>query len=168
MTAVIIANIISFVGSLIMVTMGLLRTKKQILLAQCAQCGLMSVSNILLGGWTGLVANVLTVLRNLVCFRRPFTAALRIGFIALQILLSAFTNTLGLIGWLPVGASVLFTWFMDGEDPLRLKAAIIGAQAMWLVYDLTILNYAGAVFDALTMVTSGVSIFTVLRSRKRA
>jgi len=161
MPIVLIANIISLAGCVIMVVIGLLKTKRQILTAQCVQCGLLGVANLMLGGTTGFVTNVVTVLRNLICFRVPFSTGLKLFFIVIQIALAIPANKLGIVGLLPVMAAVLFTWFLDTDSPIRLKLVIIAAQLMWLIYDVTILNYTGAAFDALTIVTNAVSIRTM-------
>lgn len=49
MDIVLIANIISFVGAVIMVISGLLKTKRTILIAQNVQFSIQAVGNIMLG-----------------------------------------------------------------------------------------------------------------------
>ena len=55
MNIVLIANIISFVGAVIMVVSGLLKTKRTILIAQNIQFAIQAVGNILLGDFSGAV-----------------------------------------------------------------------------------------------------------------
>ena len=64
MNIVLIANIISFVGAVIMVVSGLLKTKRTILIAQNIQFAIQAVGNILLGGYSGAAINLISIVRN--------------------------------------------------------------------------------------------------------
>ena len=151
MNIVIIANIISFIGSLLMVSMGLIKRKKNVLIVQCFQCGLMGIGNLMLGGVSGFLVDMITIVRNLISFRREFTTPFKIGFIAILAVLNCFTNKLGIIGWLPVVAGGLFTWFLDTKNDIVIKINCIAGQIMWAVFDFAILNYSAFVFDAVTL-----------------
>ena len=67
--SIIVANIISIVSCTMMVLIGLIKNKNKILAAQCVQFTLMGVSHYLLGGMGGVVATVVSILRNLVFFK---------------------------------------------------------------------------------------------------
>ena len=62
-----IANIIDFLASMLMVASGSIKKKAQILAVQIIQLLMQSVSMLLLGGITGAVNNVLSCLRNYLC-----------------------------------------------------------------------------------------------------
>lgn len=166
LSIVLIGNLISFTGAMVMIAIGLLKSKKSILVAQCFQFAVMGIGNLVLGGVTGFISNVVSIVRNLICFRWAFTLPLKLFFIALQILLSAHVNTMGLIGWLPIIAACLFTWFLDTPNEIFLKQVIILAQVLWMVYDFTLCNYASTLFDVLTVATTLVGIFRIQKSRQ--
>ena len=105
MNTLLIGNLISGIGCLIMVGIGLLRKKSHILIAQCVQCGFMGFGNLILGGTSGFIANIVTILRNLVFVKCKSTTALKIFFIALQVVLSLGSLEDGLICWLPIFAA---------------------------------------------------------------
>ena len=63
---IIIANIIALIASIVMVYSGYLKTKKKIIYAQSIQIGLLVVSNIILGGITGAIINLI----NCICYLR--------------------------------------------------------------------------------------------------
>ncbi len=54
MNPILIGNIISFAGAIIMVLIGLIKERKKILSAQIAQFALMGLGNLVLGGVTAL------------------------------------------------------------------------------------------------------------------
>lgn len=165
MNTLLIGNAVAMIGCTIMVGIGFLRKKNHILIAQSLQCLFMGAGNLILGGVTGFISNMVTILRNLVFARRAVTTPLKLFFIALQILLSLGSLGTGLIGWLPVLAAVVFTWFLDTNSEVTLKIIIISTLAMWLVYDLYYRNYVASIFDVLTICSNSVNLFLMKRNK---
>ena len=118
---VLIANIVALVGSLLMVGVGLLKKKNQILLIQCVQFSIQGAANLLLGGITGAIANAVSIARNLFCLKFEYTACWKVIFLAVQVMLSLGTNNLGMLGWLPVISAMIYTWFLDVKDEVQLN-----------------------------------------------
>ena len=168
MNIVLIANIISFIGCLLMVAIGLIRERRKILLTQCVMWAILTVSNLMLGGVTGAVSNSISIVRNLYSLKRPLTLPVKIGFIAVQTAITAFTNELGLIGWLPTLAAATFTFLMDVKDAVTLKYVIIFGQTLWGIFDFSIRNYTACAFDVMTVVSTCVGIVMLLAGRRAA
>lgn len=166
MNTLLLGNIISGIGCLIMVGIGLLQKKSHILIAQSIQCCFMGFGNLVLGGVSGFIANIVTIVRNLVFVKQPVTTGLKLFFIGLQILLSLSSLGDGLICWLPILAAALFTWFLDLEDEARLKAVILTTQVMWLIYDIYYRNYAATTFDIMTMISNCVGLYMICKKRQ--
>lgn len=166
MDMVLLGNIVAFIGCMIMVYIGILKTKKGILAAQCVQCVFMGAGNFILGAGPGVISNVLNIVRNLVSFRWKFGVWHKAVFCLAQVVLTAIVNEHGIIGWLPVVAGVLFTCYMDkGEE--KLKYVIIAGQVMWAVYDLVMKNYTGCFFDLLTLGTNLIGLYRVRKDLKK-
>lgn len=168
MRLILIGNIISFLGCLLMVSIGFLKTKQQILGVQCLQFSLMGVSNFLLGGISGTISNLVSVVRNLVFFKAKVTIPLKLAFIALQVLLSLGTIRVSPLEWLPVLAAGAFTWFLDVKNEVTLKAVIIATFFLWVVYDLCHQNYVAMTFDILSIFSNAAGIFMILKAGKAA
>lgn len=168
MNLILIANVISFLGCLLMVSIGFLRKKEQILGVQCLQFSLMGVSNFLLGGISGTISNVVSVLRNLVFFKAKVTMPLKLGFISLQILLSLGAIRKSPLEWLPVLAAGAFTWFLDVKSEVILKIVMIGTFFLWVVYDLYHKNYVAMTFDVLSIFSNIVGIYMIHKTKKTA
>lgn len=165
MSVLLIGNIISFIGALVMVATGLIKTKKKILITQCFQYGIMGIGNLILGGITGCIANVVSILRNIVGCKIDLTLPLKIFFIIIQIIPTYFLNNMGIVGWLPTFAACIFTFFLDTKNEIVIKLLIILSQIMWGIFDFTISNFAGLTFDILTIITNFIGIFMVKKNK---
>ena len=149
-----------------MVLTGLIKNKNKILIVQCVQFTLMGVSHYLLGGFGGVVATIVSILRNLVFFRFKISVPLKIGFIALSIGLSLGTMTLNPITWFPMLATSIFTWVLDCEDIIKFKNVMIFTVCLWFVYDAYYLNFVSAAFDAFTIISTGYSVWQIKKEQK--
>ena len=165
MNLLVLGNGISMIGCLIMVAIGFLKKKSHILLAQSVQCGFMGFGNLILGGVSGFIANVVSILRNLIFARLSVTVPLKVFFIALQVVLSLGSLGDGLVCWLPVLASAVFTWFLDTKSEAKLKLVILTTQVMWLIYDIYYRNFVAASFDVLTMISNTIGFFMVQKAK---
>lgn len=165
MNLLLIGNAVSMIGCMIMVAVGFLKKKSHILIAQSIQCCFMGCGNLVLGGVSGFICNIVTIARNLVFVKYPVTTKLKIFFIGLQAVLSVNTLRTGFIGWLPLIAAALFTWYLDTTSTARLKIIILCTQIMWLIYDLYYRNYAAAAFDVMTFISNLIGFFMVRKKR---
>ena len=160
-----IGNAVSMIGCLIMVLIGLLKQKSHILIAQSVQCLFMGAGNLILGGVSGFISNIVTIIRNLVFLKFRNTAALKVFFILLQLILSLGSLTDGFISWLPLIAAALFTWCMDTRSPAKLKICILCTQVMWLAYDLYYRNFVASAFDVMTFISNVIGLYMVCRKK---
>jgi 16S rRNA (cytosine1402-N4)-methyltransferase len=64
MNTLLIGNAISMIGCLIMVGIGFLKKKNHILIAQSVQCLFIGSGNLILGGISGFICNMVTIIRN--------------------------------------------------------------------------------------------------------
>ena len=165
MNTFLIGNLISGIGCLIMVGIGLLRKNSHILLAQCVQCGFMGFGNLILGGVSGFICNIVTIFRNLIFVKYPATTGLKIGFILLQLVLSLGSLSAGIIGWLPLIAAAVFTWYLDTTSAVKLKLVILFTQVLWLIYDLYYRNYVASGFDVMTMCSNLIGLYLILKKK---
>ncbi len=161
-----LGNIAAFIGCVIMVAIGLIKKKEHILTAQCFQFAFMGLGNLALGATAGFISNLVSIVRNLVFTRIRPTFALKIGFIAVQALLTLLIGGTALIEWLPVIAVVVYTWFLDIKNAVAFKLMIIGTQLLWTVYDLYYQNYVAFTFDLLTMVSTVIGIIRIKKEKR--
>ena len=165
MNTVVIGNIICFAASIIMTLIGLIKNKKRFLTAQCGMNGLFALGNYVLGGISGTIVNIVTMLRNIFCLKWKMKTWSKLVFIALQIALAIASDCSGIIMWLPIISNCVFTWFMDSEDMVLLKVILIISQLLWAVFDYSIINYATVPFDIAAAVTNTVALVSILKDR---
>ena len=163
MNPLLLGNAVAMIGCLIMVFIGFLKKKHHILIAQCIQCVFMGVGNLVLGGISGFICNIVTILRNLVFLKFRNTTFLKVFFILLQFVLSIGTLSLGFISWLPILSAALFTWYMDTKSEAKLKIVILCTQVMWLTYDLYFRNYVASAFDVMTFLSNCIGLYWICK-----
>ncbi len=164
---VLLGNIVSFAGSVLMVSIGLIKRKKHILIAQCFMFGILGAANLILSGITGAAANLFSIVRNLLCLKIRFDTKWKLGFIAVQIVMGLLLGTTGIIAWLPLLAACVFTWFLDTTDEKLLKLIIIIGNSMWAAYDISTRNYTSLVFDILTVISNIIGICMLRKDAKK-
>jgi len=161
-------NVISFFGCLMMVAIGFIKRKEQVLAAQCGQFGLQAVANLLLGSVSGCVSGLVGIVRIVVFTRvRKVTGWLKLGFIVLHAALTFVFGAHTLVQWLPMLAMVAYTWYLDTEDALLFKVVNLLGVCMWLVHDVHYINYSAMVFDVLTIISTTTGAVLLLRDRKK-
>ena len=164
MDPVVIGNVVSFIGAMFMIAIGFLKRKRHILVAQCFQFGIMGAGQWILGGITGVISNLVSIVRNLVCMWLPFRLPLKLTFMLIQVLMTLAVKPVGLVAWFPTVAACLYTWFLDTKKETLLKIVIIACQLLWIVYDASIQNYSALIFDVFTVFSNLVGIFMIQKS----
>lgn len=162
---ILLGNLVSFLGCVLMVAIGFIRKKERILLVQCFQLALMGAGNWILGAFSGVIANLVGIARNLIFTKKQVTPPMKLLFIAVQVLLSLSALKNGMIEWLPILSAGLFTWFLDTKKETTLKRIIIITTFLWLVYDLWYQNYVAMTFDALTILSNAIGIYMVRKQK---
>ena len=166
MNIILIANIVSLIGSIIMVSVGFIQTKRNILIAQSMQLTFMGIANLMLGGVTGFIADIVSVIRNITASKVIFTTKIKALFIILIIGVSLPFNTNGSLGLIPIICGIIFTLVLDQKDERILKCAIIIAQVLFSIYDFCILNYTGFIFDILTIISNLIGIYMLFKNKR--
>ena len=158
---IVIGNIIALIASIIMVYSGYLKEKKKILYTQTIQIGLSVLSNIILGGITGAIINVISCIRNILCYKEKLNNVAKFILIVLATVLSLCFNNLGLIGLLPLISTITYVLLMNIKDVIKYKYLNIFTMIIWLIYDLYIKSYTSACFDFMNIVANIVSIIQI-------
>ena len=158
MNTLLIGNIIGFIGALSMVLVGLQKNKKNILVAQNIQMFLLTISNLILGGITGAIVNIIGIFRNYLCIKDKLNPFWIENITIATVLLGVLCNTDGIIGYLPCIATLIFLFCMNMKDVITFKYIIGFIMLLWFVYDMCIMSYTTAIFDIVTFFTTMVTI----------
>ena len=166
--AVIAANIIDFLAAILQVGSGSIKQKSKILMVQILQLLMQAVSMLLLGGVTGAVSNVLSCYRNYLCYKEKLTPFWKALLIAASILMTVFLNNQGWLGIIPAAVCTVFILLMNLRDPVQFKLLVALSFVPWLVYHFLLGSFVGAIFDALTIASNGVTLWAMLKEKKNS
>lgn len=178
----ILGHVSSAIACVIMVAIGFLKKKDQVVLGQCFQLGFLGVGNFFLGATSGGIGNVLGVIRNLILPNSKKPLVWKIVFIAVQIILSLIfwkgtmnsctdpdrLAILKWIYWIPVLYTIILTSVLDTKNVNVFRVAIIIAQATFCFFDGFYHNYFAFIANILTVLSNGYSIFADKRAAKKA
>ena len=67
-------------------------------------------------------------------------------------------NNGGIAGWLPAVNLFIFTYFLGMGGAMGIKALIFITTCGWAIYDFSITNYVGFVFDILTLISCIIGV----------
>ena len=164
---IIIANVIDFVAALIQVGSGSIKKKSNILVVQIIQLLMQGVSMLLLGGITGAISNVLSCYRNYLCYKEKLNRVWKGILIAASIAMTLLFNNQGWLGIIPVAVCTVYILLMDVKDPIKFKLLVTLSFVPWIIYHFALKLYVAAIFDAVSVVTSAVTLCLMMRGKKR-
>ncbi|MCD8014950.1 MAG: YgjV family protein [Lachnospiraceae bacterium] len=156
-------NIMSLIGSLLMVSIGFINDKKKFLLAQCGQFTIMAIGNLFLGAYAGTISNVIGIVRNLTFSRTASTNALKVFFIIAQLTITLANGIHSAVELCPVFSTIIFTGSIDAKSTVRFKIILILAQVFWMIYDFYYHNYTAFLFDILTVLSNVCGVAALIR-----
>lgn len=155
---IIIGNIIALIASILMIYSGILKKPKEVIYIQSVQIGLLTASNIILGGIPGAIVNSINLIRNIICYKGKLKTLIKIIITIIMTSLCIKFNTLGIIGYFPLICSVMYTWLIDIKDAKKFKYINIINLLFWMIYDFYILSFASALFDFGTIITNIIAV----------
>lgn len=165
MIPILIANIIDFIASMVQIYSGTIKDKGKILLFQILQLGIQTISMLLLGAIPGAISNVLSCIRNYLCYKNIFTWPIKIILIVLSFILTILFNNQGLLGYLPFVVCTVYVLLMDIKDPVKFKLLVTLTFVPWVFYFFIIKSYTGAFFAAATVITN---FYTLTKMKQQA
>ena len=154
----VLGNIIALIAAILMACVGIIKSKKKILIVQSIQIGLFVISNFLLNGISGAIINIISFIRNILCYKDILGIKEKIVLTILSVVLTIIYNNHGLIGYMPLIGMTVYLWLMNTKDIIKFKLLIIFTIICWAVYDFTIKSYTSCAFDLLGILTNLLSI----------
>jgi hypothetical protein len=141
------------------------KTTRGVLLVQSVSQIIYGIGSVVLGGYSGAVQNVMSVLRNFVAIKKIDSKALKWVMVILGVVLGALFNNLGIWGWLPILANLEYTlavfYFKDNQR--ALKIAFLISVVLFAVFNGIILSIVGVVTNMIVLITG---IIALVREKK--
>lgn len=134
----------------------LFHSTKRIIGIQTINLVLSTVAGILLQGYSGAVQDAVSLIRNLVVLTGRQNRVLSVLFVAASLILGFLFNNRGVIGVLPIVASVQYAVVVLNPKTSEwiLKASIFFNTVCWAIYSFYLYNYVNAIANVVIAVTA--------------
>ena len=169
MNTLILGNLISLGASVCLAASCCAKNKKSAYRLQAAESAVLCGSYLVFSAWAGLVTQVLSVLRNLLVIRGKFSVKWMVFFTALAVVLGVAVNDRGLIGLLPVAATVQLTLCNHFCRTLKqVKVSFLVTAFQWLTFSFCIGDYVNAATQVVVMTLCVISLVRLTRKERKA
>lgn len=168
MTNLYIANGISFVAAIFTFASCYSKDTKRIYFYQVGQCLVLAVANLFFGSYAGIVTLALCALRNYLLGVDKFNKVFCISIASLMLILGALINNNGSVGWIVIGANVIYTiggYFAKRE--LTIKLNIILDLVLWIIYEILIFDIPSLIADVIGVVIAIGAIVRIMKEKKK-
>lgn len=163
-----LAQGVGFVATAFMFISFQQRTTKGIILFQIISTSLFALHFFLLGAYSGCVANVLGVVRNLIFVHRGKPWADKrfwlYGFCA-AFVVSGILTWQNLSSILPIIGMILGTVALYSTVPFRTRCISLGCSASWLTYNVISRSVPGALTETLAICSIIIAMFKYDRKK---
>ena len=158
--SIIIGNICSLLAMITDSISSTQKTAKRVLWVQNLSQLIYMIGSIILKGYSAVVQNVVSIIRNLVAIREINSKVVEWILVVLGVVMGIYFNNLGLVGYLPVAANLLYTVaiFKCQNNERALKIVFAICVGMFSVFNLAILNFVGAITNLVVLITTVIML----------
>lgn len=159
---ILIGNFISFLASLALAAGCLMKEPKKVYAMQVAENLILCASSAVFGSWSGISTLLISTARNVLLVKGRFDKRMMVLFSVLVAACGLWVNNRGLIGMLPVFATVILTVCnYYAKDIAAIKWSLVVNLALWAVYFFAIRDIASGVTQVAVM---AVTLGSILRN----
>ena len=164
---IILGNIISFVAAGFMFASGWTKDRDRTFLYQILENLVLCAANICFRSWAGISTLLLSGVRNYLVMKERYTKNLMYVFVILIIVIGTVINNRGFVGFLPIAATVqLSICNQYARTLIQHKLSLFVNTAVWLIYDLCILDISSTAAQTIMCILTAVTIVRLKKSRK--
>lgn len=149
-----------------MILSGLPKTKRISLIFQLLDAISASIGLLFLGSYAGSLVCIFSIISDLLCYKNKLTKNPKLILIISCTIVSLFINNIGIIGFLPVFAFIILTWFMSTNNMYQYKFLFLVTIILWLIHDISIHSYVDVICDTLFFFTTIVGIIRLKKDAK--
>ncbi|MDD5945731.1 MAG: YgjV family protein [Clostridia bacterium] len=159
MSNILIGNIISFAAAIFLAVSCVVKSRKQIFILQFMNCAVLAVASYFFGSYAAITTLALCCIRNIFIMKDKFSVPIMTVILILVIACGVLTNNRGLIGLLPVIATVEYTICCHYiTDVGKTRISILVNEAIWIIYSFLVLDFSTAITDIIVVTVDIVSI----------
>lgn len=133
------------------------KSTRSVLLLQNISQLIYGIGALVLRGYSAVVQNLVSILRNTAALFPACPKAMNWLFIGLGVGLGIAVNNRGLVGWLPIVANLQYSWavFRFRDNPFALKGAFLVNALLYALFNGAIYNVVGALSNAVVVAATG-------------
>ena len=154
-----IAQVLSLIGYTLMVVTGYIKKEKKMLRTQDVQLLFIIGMGVLLNAFSGIIINTIQIIKNEIYLRGRLNKYTKAAIVGVGVVMTLIFNNGGIAGLLPAINLFIFTYFLGMGGAIGIKVLIFITTCGWGVYDFSIKNYVGLIFDILTIISCIIGIF---------
>ena len=159
MSNILIGNIISFAAAIFLAVSCVAKSRKQIFILQFMNCAVLAVASYFFGSYAAITTLALCCIRNIFIMKDKFSVPIMTVILILVIACGILTNNRGIIGLLPVIATVEYTICCHYiTDVGKTRISILVNEAIWIIYSFLVLDFSTAITDIIVVTVDIVSI----------
>lgn len=157
---IIIANILGILSGVFCIASTFTKTKKKLIVVQSCDSTCNLIACILLGGISGATVTICGLLRNILCYFKEISKKTSFIIVVITGIFATIVNNKSILGILPVLAAVIYAWIICTKTDVKtILAGLVINNTLWLIYKIIILNYTGAIMNAIIIATSIYNIY---------
>ncbi len=161
MIALIVANILLFIASIIGVYNGYLKDKKRIIINHSINLILSLISYLLLGGYSGAIICFAGLLRNFLAYNERLDWPTKILLIAVAGALIVSFNNYGLVGYFPLINFAVYTSIIDTKNMLLFKRVCAFNCILSGLYNFVLFAFSAFAFNVITLIMNLIAIYQI-------
>lgn len=160
MNRILLGNLISFLASLALTAGCLMKDPKKVYAMQVAENLILVASSVCFGSWSGISTLLVSTARNILLVKGRFDKRMMYVFIVLVTGCGLAVNNKGLIGLLPVLATVILTVCNFYAREIRaIKWSLFVNIILWAVYFFAIRDVISGITQVVIAVVTLASIW---------
>lgn len=169
MNRIIIGNMISFLASIALTAGCLMKDPKKVYGMQVTENVILIVSSACFGSWSGISTLLVSTVRNILLVKGMFDKRMMYLFMILVTGCGLAVNNKGLIGLLPVLATVILTVCnYYAREIMAIKWSLFINIVLWAIYFFAILDVVSGITQVVIAVVTIASIFQLRLERRRS
>ena len=136
------------------------KTTKGMLLMQSLSQAIYSISGIVLKGYSAVVQNIVSILRNFAAIRNIKSKFIEWTLVVLGLILGIVCNNRGFWGLIPVFGNLQYTLtiFRCKNNERALKISFLISVISFIIFNVVLYNFVGVLADTTVAITTAICL----------
>lgn len=162
MNRILLGNLISFLASLALTAGCLMKDPKKVYVMQVTENLILVASSVCFGSWSGISTLLVSTVRNILLVKGHFEKRMMYLFIVLVTVCGLAVNNKGVIGLLPVLATVILTVCnYYAREIVAIKWSLFVNLVLWAAYFFMIFDVISGITQVVIAVVTLGSIWQI-------